>query len=67
MIRFIICIIHWYTIKADILETYLFRNGVVGGDYSMGTALGLFNSVIALILILIANKVIKRLGGDGIW
>lgn len=53
--------------KADILETYLFRNGVIGGDYSLGTAMGLFNSVIALILVVLANKVIKKLGGEGIW
>ena len=53
--------------KGDILETYIFRNGVVGGDYSLGTALGLFNSTIALVLTLSANKVVKTLGGDGIW
>lgn len=53
--------------KADILETYLFRNGVIGGDYSLGTAMGLFNSVVAFILVILANKVIKKLGGDGIW
>ncbi len=53
--------------KADILETYLFRNGLIGGDYSLGTALGLFNSVISLVLVLAANKIIKKTGGEGIW
>ena len=53
--------------KADILETYLFRNGVIGGGYSLGTAMGLFNSVVAFILVILANKVIKKLGGEGIW
>ena len=53
--------------KADILETYLFRNGVIGGDYAMGTAMGLFNSLVAFVLVLIANKVIKKTGGEGIW
>ncbi len=53
--------------KADILETYLFRNGVVGGDYCLGTAMGMFNSVIAFVLVLLANKIIKKLGGEGIW
>ena len=53
--------------KADILETYLFRNGIIGGDYSLGTAMGLFNSLIAFALVLIANKVVKKIGGEGIW
>ena len=53
--------------KADILETYLFRNGVIGGDYSLGTAMGLFNSVVAFLLVILANKAIKKLGGEGIW
>ena len=53
--------------KADILETYLFRNGIIGGDYALGTAMGLFNSVIAFALVLLANKIIKKLGGNGIW
>lgn len=53
--------------KADILETYLFRNGVIGGNYALGTAMGLFNSAIAFVLVLLANKVIKKLGGEGIW
>ena len=53
--------------KGDILETYLFRSGLLGGDYSLGTAFGLFNSIIGLALTLIANKIIKKLGGNGIW
>lgn len=53
--------------KADILETYLFRNGIIGGDYALGTAMGLFNSVIAFALVLLANKIVKKLGGNGIW
>lgn len=53
--------------KADILETYLFRNGILGGDYALGTAMGLFNSIIAFIMVLLANKLVKWIGGEGIW
>lgn len=53
--------------KADILDTYLMRNGIIGGDYSLGTAMGLFNSVIALVLMILANKLVKKIGGDPIW
>lgn len=53
--------------KGDILETYLFRIGIEDGQYDLGTALGLFNSLISLSLILMANKIIKKIGGEGIW
>jgi len=53
--------------SADIIDTYVYRIGLLEGKYSLATALGLFKSVIALILIIIANKVAKMLGGTGIW
>lgn len=53
--------------KGDILETYLFRIGILDGQYDLGAALGLFNSIIALALTLIANKIIKKIGGEPIW
>ena len=51
----------------DILETYLFRIGITDGDYALGTALGLFNSIIAFALVLISNKIVKKIGGEPIW
>lgn len=52
---------------SDIIETYLFRKGITNGKYDMATALGLFNSTISLVLVLISNKIIKWIGGDSIW
>lgn len=52
---------------ADIIDTYIFRIGISDGNYGISTALGLFNSVISVTLILVVNKVIKKLGGEGIW
>lgn len=51
----------------DILETYLYRRGIIGGNYDLSTALGLFNSAIALTLTIIANKIVHKMGGEGIW
>ena len=51
----------------DILETYLFRIGITDGDYALGTALGLFNSIIAFALVMISNKIVKKIGGEPIW
>lgn len=46
--------------KADIIETFVYRNGVVGGQYSLATAVGLFQMVIGFILLVAANQAVKR-------
>ncbi|MGN1077228.1 MAG: hypothetical protein ACI4ST_01810 [Candidatus Gallimonas sp.] len=51
----------------ETLELYLYKLGITGGNYPLSTAIGLFNSVIGCILVVIANKATKLLGGDGIW
>lgn len=53
--------------KGDVLETYLYRNGIIGGKYDISQAMGLFNSLIGLTLTLTANKIVNKLGGEGIW
>ncbi|KQX46061.1 MULTISPECIES: ABC transporter permease [unclassified Paenibacillus] len=51
----------------DILDTWIFRRGIEQLDFSVPTAMGVFKSVIGLILVLGANKLAKRFGGSGIW
>lgn len=51
----------------ETLELYVFSLGVENGKYDLATAIGLFNSTIGCILVVIANKVIKLMGGEGIW
>ena len=46
--------------SGDILDTYIYRIGLIGRDYSVGTAVGLVKSVIGLILILSANKFAEK-------
>jgi putative aldouronate transport system permease protein len=52
---------------ADVLSTYLFRVGLVNANYSLGTAVGLANSVVSLILLIMVNYVAKRVSQVGIW
>ena len=52
---------------ADVFETYIYRNGIVGGDYSYTTAMGLFQSVITTTLVVSANVLSKRMAGYSIW
>lgn len=52
---------------ADIIQTYVYRLGMGQMDFSMSTALGLFNSVVAFILIIGANTISKKLLHRSIW
>ncbi|CAG7615493.1 ABC transporter permease [Paenibacillus allorhizosphaerae] len=48
---------------SDIIDTYVYRKGLIEANYSYSTAVGLFKSVIALILIVTVNKAVKAMGG----
>lgn len=52
---------------SEILSTYVYRIGLLNGDYGYSTAVGLFNSVINIILLIIVNKVVAKLNdGEGL-
>ncbi len=53
--------------KADVIATYVYRVGIRGSQFSLTTAVGLFQSLIGVILILSANFVSRKLGERGIW
>lgn len=53
--------------NSEIISTYVYKTGLLNADYSMATAVGLFNSVINLILLLFVNGFIKRISGSGLW
>ena len=52
---------------ADVISTYVYREGVVNQNYSFATAVNLFTSVISLILVLGTHTITKKLGQEGIW
>lgn len=53
---------------SEILPTYVYKVGLQAGDYAYSTAIGLFNSVINLILLVFVNFVVKRLNeGEGLY
>lgn len=52
---------------SEILATYVYKMGLLNGDYGFSTAVGLFNSVINVILLLIVNKTVSKLNdGEGL-
>jgi putative aldouronate transport system permease protein len=52
---------------ADIISTYVYRRGILGNSFSYATAVGLFQSVIGVVLLLIANAVSKKLSETSLW
>ena len=53
--------------KADIIDTYIYRTAITSGtDYSYATAVGLFKSVVNIILLLIVNQSVKFMGQEGV-
>lgn len=52
---------------ADIIGTYVFREGIEGGRYEYTTAIGLMMNVISCALIIIANKASKMLTDNSLW
>ncbi|MBO9605297.1 MAG: sugar ABC transporter permease [Paenibacillaceae bacterium] len=51
----------------DIIDTWVFRRGLEQLEFSVAAATGMFKSVVGLALILGANKLAKKIGGNGIW
>ena len=51
----------------DVLSTFVYRMGITNAKFERATAIGLFQSVVGLIMITTANFITKRLGEDGIW
>ena len=52
---------------SEIIATYIYKVGLVSGQYGFSTAVGLFNSVINCILLLSVNKIAKKMGHSSIW
>ncbi|MFB8376044.1 ABC transporter permease [Paenibacillus taichungensis] len=52
---------------ADVLDTYILRNGLQQGYFGMATAVGLLSSVISLVLVLCTNQMARKFNGEGLW
>lgn len=52
---------------SDVISTFIYRVGITEGRFSITTAMGLFQSIIGLIMIVSANAIIKSFGEEGIY
>jgi ABC-type polysaccharide transport system permease subunit len=53
--------------QSEIIATYVYKTGLLNADFSMATAVGLFNSVLNLFLLVAVNFAAKRITGNGLW
>ena len=54
---------------ADIIDTYVYRVGLAQFEYSFSSAVGLFKSVVGLVMVLVVNTLARRIGdqGSALW
>ncbi|AIV73913.1 binding--dependent transport system inner membrane component family protein (plasmid) [Burkholderia pseudomallei] len=52
---------------ADVISTFVYRRGILEANYSFGAAVGLFNAAVALVLLVVANRLSKRITGNSVW
>lgn len=52
---------------ADVISTYVYRSGLQEGQYDLATAAGLFNASVSLLLVIMANRLSKKLTETGLW
>ena len=52
---------------ADILSTYVYRIGLVGGNFSYAAAIDMFTSVVAMTFLLMANAMSRKFAGSSLW
>jgi len=52
---------------ADVIATFVYRKGLLDFSWSYATAIGMFNSIINLLLVVIANAISRRVNDTGLW
>lgn len=52
---------------SDVISTYVYRVGLVDSQFSYTTAIGLFNSVVGLVLLILINHITKLISGTSLW
>lgn len=58
-----------YVVKdvSEVISTYVYRVGIQSQQFALSTAVGLFQSVVCVVFLILANVIAKKLGEDGIW
>ena len=52
---------------AEVISTYVYKRGLVNNNYSFATAVGLFNNVVNVTMVLIANKISQKVSDTSLF
>lgn len=52
---------------SDVFDTYVYRNGILQGEFGYSAAIGLFKSLVGLMMVLGANALAKKAGQEGVY
>ncbi|MDR6553894.1 ABC transporter permease subunit [Paenibacillus qinlingensis] len=52
---------------SDVFDTYVYRNGIAKGEFSYSAAVGLFKSIVGLVMVIGANTIAKKMGQEGVY
>lgn len=53
--------------NADVISTYMYRYGLLNGKYSMGAAVGVFNSILSILILATVNGIFRRSSETSLW
>ena len=53
--------------KADVISSFVYRNGLLNANYSYSAAVGLFNAIINSLLLFMANFVSRKINETSLW
>lgn len=52
---------------ADVIQTYVYRQGIINQNYAYATAVGLFNSVVTFVIVFLSNRLSRKLTDTSVW
>jgi putative aldouronate transport system permease protein len=52
---------------SEVLDTYVYNNGIIGGDWGVSAAVGLVKGLVGVVLVMAANKVAHMFGEQGVY
>ena len=52
---------------ADVISTYMYRYGLLNANYSVGAAVGIFNTIISMVILISVNSLFRRFTEDSLW